>query len=54
MISGTGAYTGITGQGTFTGTLNVVTGDFHDSYKGHVKLSPCNADARTGTEVCRL
>ena len=54
MISGTGAYTGITGQGTFSGTLNVVTGDFHDSYKGHVTLSPCNADARTGTEVCRL
>ena len=39
MIEGTGAYTGITGQGTFTGTLNVQTGDFHDSYKGHVELS---------------
>jgi hypothetical protein len=39
LIEGTGAYTGITGQGTFTGTLNVETGDFHDSYKGHVKLA---------------
>lgn len=38
LIQGTGAYTGITGQGTFTGTLNVETGDFHDSYKGHVEL----------------
>jgi hypothetical protein len=54
MISGTGAYTGITGQGTFTGTINFETGDFHDSAKGHVKLSPCNAEARTGIEVCRL
>jgi hypothetical protein len=43
MISGTGAYIGITGQGTFTGTLNVETGDFHDSYKGHVKLGGTSA-----------
>ena len=38
LIEGTGAYTGIRGQGIFTGTFNVETGDFHDSYKGHVKL----------------
>ena len=43
MIEGTGAYAGITGHGTFTGTLNVQTGDFHDSYIGHVELGENSA-----------
>ena len=38
MQSGTGAYQGITGQGTMTGTLNTITGQLHDEFVGTVKL----------------
>ena len=38
MISGTGAYSGITGQGKFEGTLNPQTGQIQDTFTGHVKL----------------
>ena len=54
MISGTGAYQGITGQGTFEGTINVSTGEIHDTYTGHVQLDECIEDARTGVEICHL
>jgi hypothetical protein len=54
MVGGTGVYTGITGQGVFKGVWNYETGDFTDTLTGHVRLSPCNKDAGTGVEVCRL
>lgn len=38
MVSGTGAYTGIAGQGIFEGTINFETGDIHDIFTGHVSL----------------
>lgn len=42
MVSGTGAYSGITGQGTFDGTINFVTGEIHDTFTGHVSLGQTN------------
>jgi hypothetical protein len=54
MISGTGAYSGITGQGKFEGTINSATGEIHDIFTGHVNLTPCRTDPGTGIQVCTL
>ena len=54
MLSGTGAYVGITGNGTFDGTINFETGDIHDIFKGHVRLSGCTKYKSAGVEVCSL
>ena len=40
ITDGTGAYSGITGQGTFSGTINPVTGDIFETFQGHVQLEP--------------
>jgi len=40
IIDGTGAYAGMSGQGTFEGTINVATGDIYDTYEGYVQLAP--------------
>jgi len=40
MIGGTGAYSGITGEGVFEGTVNLETGEVHDIFTGHASLSP--------------
>lgn len=54
LTSGTGVYSGITGEGTFTGTVNFLTGDLQDTFTGHVRLSTCSKQAGSGIEVCRL
>jgi hypothetical protein len=38
MLSGTGDYAGISGQGTVTGTFNSITGQLHDEFVGKVTL----------------
>jgi hypothetical protein len=50
MVSGTGAYTGITGQGTFSGTINFETGEIHDFFTGKVTLAPNDALQFRNTE----
>ena len=39
MLSGTGDYVEISGQGTLKGTLNTITGQLHDTFIGNVTLS---------------
>jgi hypothetical protein len=38
MLDGTGAFAGITGEGTFRGTLNTATGALDDVFDGHVRI----------------
>jgi hypothetical protein len=38
MLSGTGAYLAIAGEGTMTGSLNTITGQLHDEFVGKVAL----------------
>lgn len=38
MLSGTGEYEGISGQGNLTGTVNLITGQLHDRFVGKVTL----------------
>ena len=38
MLGGTGQYEGISGQGNLTGTVNLVTGELHDTFTGKVSF----------------
>jgi hypothetical protein len=42
MVSGTGAYAEITGQGTFAGTINHATGEIVETFIGNVRLGQTN------------
>lgn len=54
LVSGTGAYSGISGQGVFDGTINFETGDIHDTFTGHVNLTKCKTYSGAAVEVCSL